>query len=120
MKKLLEWPRNKSIVAIDFDGTITIRDNRVWDGEYYENDVFHENIVVTNWIRTNRNKFYFILWTCRCGKALQDAVDYCRNIGIEFDAINDNIVAYKSSNKVLADYYLDDKAIGLGQLDKVI
>ena len=32
-----------------------------------------------------------ILWTCREGQLLDDAVEYCRKCGLEFDAINDNI-----------------------------
>lgn len=112
MKKLSEWPKDKKIVAIDFDGTITIKDNRKWiDNNLYIYDYYEERKYITNWIRRNRSKMYLILWTCRCGKALVDAINFCSNIGINFDAINENIVDFECSNKIMADYYIDDKAI---------
>lgn len=119
MKKLLEWPKDKKIVAIDFDGTITIKDNRVWDtgmSEYYTNDYFEENVAVTDWVRANRTGIYLILWTCRYGRALYDALEFCSSIDIYFDGINENIVSYISSNKILADIYIDDKAVSVEEL----
>jgi len=58
-----------------------------------------------------------ILWTCRTGKYLDDAVKFCRAHGLEFDAVNDNlpetIAAYGGSNcrKIVADEYWDDCAV---------
>ncbi len=57
-----------------------------------------------------------ILWTCRTGKYLDDAVEFCRAHGLEFDAVNDNlpetVAAYGGSNcrKIVADEYWDDCA----------
>ncbi len=56
-----------------------------------------------------------ILWTCREGDELQAAVAWCRDHGLTFDAINDNLperVAKYENNcrKVFADEYWDDKA----------
>lgn len=55
-----------------------------------------------------------ILWTCREGELLEDAVEYCRKYGLEFDAINDNIQENKdrwgnNTRKVFADFYIDDR-----------
>lgn len=55
-----------------------------------------------------------ILWTCREGQLLDDAVEYCRKYGLEFDAINDNIQENKdrwgnNTRKVFADFYIDDR-----------
>jgi hypothetical protein len=40
---------------------------------------------------------------------------WCKNQGLEFDAINENIIGTKKlsgpSPKVVADFYLDDKAL---------
>ena len=122
MKKLLEWPKNKKIVAIDFDGTITIKDNRIWDAgisEYYTNDYFEENLPITDWVRVNRSNMYLILWTCRYGKALEDAISFCADIGISFDSINENIVAFVSSNKVMADIYIDDKSVNIYEVTNI-
>jgi hypothetical protein len=55
-----------------------------------------------------------ILWTCREGKNLEDAVDWCNLHGIRFDAVNDNLPEIKelfggNSRKICCDYYIDDK-----------
>lgn len=114
MKKLLEWPKDKKIVAIDFDGTITLGDNRKWIGkESYIFDYYEERKIITDWIRKNRSKMYLILWTCRYGKALNNAIDFCNSINIKFDAVNENIVDFKCSNKIMADYYIDDKSVNV-------
>ncbi len=42
-----------------------------------------------------------ILWTCRIGEALSNAVAWCQEHRLEFDAVNDNlpeIVEYYGSN----------------------
>lgn len=116
MKKLDHWPSNKKIVAVDFDGTITIKDNRIWCNDTYTNDIFNENVLVTNWLRHNRNNFYLILWTCRTGEALINAIQFCNEIGITFDAVNENIVSFECSNKIMADIYIDDKSVNISEL----
>ena len=101
---------DKPIIAVDFDGTITKRDNRVWVDNNPENDIFVENLNVTSFLRMNRDRFYLILWTCREGKSLDNAIKYCKDIGIIFDAINENVSGvFPTSAKVYADIYLDDK-----------
>lgn len=60
-----------------------------------------------------------ILWTCREGKALQMAEDYCESQGLKLDAVNkqmqEQIDLAKakglecSSNKIYCDMYIDDK-----------
>lgn len=110
MKKLKEWPKNKKIVAIDFDGTITLKDNRQWIGKNkYINDIKEPNVDVIKSILKNRDKIYLILWTCRKGKALKDAIEFSNDHDIYFDAVNENIVRYPTSRKIMADIYLDDK-----------
>jgi len=58
-----------------------------------------------------------ILWTCREGKALSEAVEICRLHGLTFDAVNQNLPgrcrtgAWPDSRKVHADEYWDDKAV---------
>jgi hypothetical protein len=58
-----------------------------------------------------------ILWTCRGGQPLVNAVNACRAYGIDFVAINDDAPSTKLSwrgdfsRKVYADYYLDDRII---------
>lgn len=55
-----------------------------------------------------------ILNTCREGKYLDDARKWCENLGLVFDAYNENlperIAQYGGDcRKISADYYIDDK-----------
>lgn len=94
--------------AVDFDGTLC---RNAWPGigePYYE---------MLNWIKELRkNGHKIILWTCREGMPLVDALVWCADHGLFFDAVNDNLEEHKrqfqgNSRKILADYYVDDKAI---------
>ena len=96
--------------AVDFDGTLC---ENAWPdiGEpYYD---------MINWIkrlRTNGHKI--ILWTCREGMDLVDAIVWCADQGLFFDAVNDNLEDLKrqfggNSRKILADFYVDDKAVSV-------
>lgn len=58
----------------------------------------------------------FILWTCREGQDLEEALLWCEKYGIHFEAINDNvpdIVERFNVNmrKIYANEYWDDKAV---------
>ena len=104
-----EMPKtNKKIIAIDFDGTIL--NNRY---PIIENP----NIEVIKFIKDNRKKYIWILWTCRAGERLREAVDYMRNThGIKFDYVNknttENIMKWGAdTRKVYADYYIDDRSV---------
>ncbi len=57
-----------------------------------------------------------ILWTCRCGEDLVAAVEFCRENGLEFDYINENVPENvehwgNDSRKIFAHAYIDDKAV---------
>lgn len=57
-----------------------------------------------------------ILWTCRKGKALEDAVAFCREYGLEFDAVNETTKEDLEkwggdTRKIWADIYIDDRSI---------
>ena len=63
--------------------------------------------------RTSGHKV--ILWTCRVGEDLEKAVNWCKEHGLEFDAINDNLPEIKKafstdSRKIFANLYIDDRA----------
>ena len=61
---------------------------------------------------------YLIIWTCRYGEYLTDAVNALLEHGIPFDRINDhnpeNIRQYggEAGKKVYAHLYIDDKNLG--------
>jgi hypothetical protein len=40
-----------------------------------------------------------ILWTCREGKSLQEAISRCAQQGLEFDAINESCSSQKNIKK---------------------
>lgn len=96
------------VIAIDFDGCIC--ENK-WPGCGRPNESV---IAEAKWLQKHGVKL--ILWTCRSGKDLTEAVEYCRKYGLEFDAVNDNVQERKDEymnncRKVWADEYWDDKAV---------
>lgn len=97
------------ILAIDFDGTI-VTDKHPRIGEPIPGAV--ETIK-----KLKSEGYLLILWTCRTGRHLAEAVKYCAESGIRFDAINQNlrseIVRYNGSDprKIGADLYIDDRGI---------
>lgn len=74
---------------------------------------------IIGFIKRYRRKYIWILWTCRTGEALKEAVEYMKDVhGIIFDYVNENV--YGDSRKVWANYYLDDKNINsLKEIRKV-
>lgn len=56
-----------------------------------------------------------ILWTCREGALLDEAIEFCRKNGVEFYAVNQNHpneAGYiETSRKIDARYYIDDRAV---------
>ena len=96
------------IIAVDFDGTIV---------EHMYPDMGQP---VPGAIRTLR-KFkqcgvLLILWTMRSGETLEEAVQYCKDNGIEFWSVNDNPEQLESrwstSPEAYAQLYIDDAAYG--------
>ena len=58
-----------------------------------------------------------ILWTSRGEPALQESKDWCNEQGLKFDSFQVNPFTEKLSGpspKIVADYYIDDKALEFG------
>lgn len=97
------------IWAVDFEGTITVRSRFPNIGK--------PNLRVIELLKTARLQgVKVILWTCRYGNYLTEAIEWCKDFGLEFDAINENIpeaIEYlgRDTRKVIADLYIDDKAL---------
>ena len=96
------------IFAMDFDGTLC---ENAWP---YIGEPHSDMIEWAKKLRKDGHRL--ILWTCRCGMALVDAIVWCADHGLFFDAVNDNLEEHKrrfggNTRKVLADYYVDDKAV---------
>lgn len=98
------------IIAVDFDGTLCI--------ENYPNIGEANTDLINALIARRRAGDKLILWTCREEMLLENAVAWCKQQGLEFDAVNDNLEEVKikyqhNSRKITADIYIDDKARGL-------
>lgn len=94
----------KPIIAVDFDGTLSLDAQYPNIGRF--NTPLYEALMKLKGIG-----WRIVLWTCREGKELKEAVEWCANNGLEFDAINENPpeVPFKS-RKVVANMYVDDRA----------
>ena len=95
------------IIAVDFDGTLCYSN---WPelGDPNEGLISY----LKEW-KKQGNKL--ILWTCRAGEPLDNAILWCKQQGLEFDAVNDNLPEIVSlygnnSRKITCDYYIDDRA----------
>ncbi len=96
-------------IAVDFDGTIVTH-------AYPEIGRPIPFAIETLKKLQEGGKHHIILWSVREGKLLQDAVEYCKQRGLEFYAVNANYpeeeVDKQSSRKVVADVYIDDRNLG--------
>ena len=98
------------IIAVDFDGTL-FRDAFPAVGEVMPGAVDAMRAL-------HRAGHYIIIWTCRYGDRLVDAVNALAAHGIPFDRINDhnleNVAKYggESGKKVYAHVYIDDHNLG--------
>lgn len=98
------------IIAIDFDGTIC-------QNEYP--DIGDPMPLAIESIKKLKERGHdLILWTCRQGDLLDNAVRWCEEHGIPFDLVNEhepnNLRAFGgvAGNKVFADIYIDDHNLG--------
>lgn len=95
-------------IAIDFDGTLF---KTRWP------EILEPNReVIDRALEEKRNGAQLILWTCREGKLLEDALAACKREGLHFDAVNDSTEDWKriwgtSPRKVGATEYWDDRAV---------
>ncbi len=98
-------------IAVDFDGTIV---------EHKYPKIGKEIPFAIETLRTFVAEGHkLILWTSRDGELLDEALEFCRERGLEFYAINSNYppaALFKQqagrSCKVVADVYIDDRNIG--------
>ena len=98
------------VIAVDFDGTIV---------EHRYPEIGEERPFAIETLKMLiRDRHQLILWSVREGKLLDDAVEWCRQRGVEFWAVNrdypeettDNNQSF--SRKIKADLFIDDRNIG--------
>ena len=100
------------LIAVDFDGTIV---------EHRFPEIGREiPFAIATLKRLQAEHHQLVLWTSREGRLLTEAVDYCRDRGLEFYAVNSPCPADPDSGdtqpshcrKLTADLYIDDRGVG--------
>jgi len=96
-------------IAVDFDGTIV---------EHRYPKIGKEKPFAIDTLRRLQSEGHkLILWSVREGERLNEAVEFCRERGLEFYAVNSDFpnAAWSGSGvsrKVKADVYIDDRNLG--------
>lgn len=100
---------SSKVIAVDFDGTIV---------EHAYPKIGKEMLFAFATLKAlNKKGHKLILWTIRTGELLDEAVEYCRQNGVEFYAVNRNypeedIATSNVSRKLNADVFIDDRNVG--------
>lgn len=96
-------------IAVDFDGTIV---------EHKYPEIGKELLFAFDTLKAlQKQRHLLVLWTYRSGKELEEAVEYCRQNGIEFYAVNKSYPEEEfdethASRKIEADLFIDDRNVG--------
>ena len=97
-------------IAVDFDGTIV---------EHCYPEIGQEIPFATDTLKMLiKDHHRLILWSVREGKLLEDAINWCREPGVEFYAVNRDYPEEKEENnqhfsrKLKADVWIDDRNLG--------
>ena len=91
------------VIAIDFDGTITEKNIFPEIGKARE----HAFEAIRHFQELGHK---CILWTCRYGQSLLEAVNWLSKNNVKMDAYNENLYPLQS-RKIVADVYIDDKNV---------
>ena len=99
------------IIGVDFDGTLAVT-----RGTYPRIQGPIQEII--DYVKSEQEEgAYLILITMRENEELVQAVEWCKEQGLEFDAVNDNLPHMKdffknNPRKIFCNEYLDDTNIG--------
>ena len=97
-------------IAVDFDGTIVTH--------AYPAIGKPIPFAIDTLKRLAKEGHQLILWSVREGKLLQEALDYCKERGLEFYAANTNFPGEEAihdgmtARKLTADLFIDDRNLG--------
>lgn len=113
----------KLTIAVDFDGTLC---EYAFPEIGEQKDIHRE--LMKQLIKMRKEGHKLILYTCRGDndkyKVLTEAIEWCKEKGLEFDSVNENIPEFikKSgySPKPVADIYIDDKAININDWQQIL
>ena len=100
----------RTCIAVDFDGTLCESD--------WPNIGMAKQDMIDALLDLQKRGAVIILWTCREGEPLDQAVKWLARQGLKPDYINENAeyLIQKWGNdtrKVGADYYIDDRSVWL-------
>ena len=109
--------KTMAIYAVDFDNTLAVTRFPEIVGPKVK------VVAAVKMLKANGHKI--ILWTSRAGKDLEAAVEWCREQGIVFDAVNEPLPEQmdrwgNDTRKVYADFYIDDKAMTVEALESIM
>lgn len=101
------------VIAIDFDGCL-FRD--AWPDMATAKP---NQRIIRKAIKAQNKGAKLILWTCRGGRKLAEAIIVCAIEGLRFDAVNENLPEWNTafdhdSRKIGADEYWDDHCVRMG------
>ena len=98
------------VIAVDFDGTIV-------ENKYPEIGQERPFAIETlKMLQADRHRL--VLWSCREGQLLDEALQWCRERGVEFYAANRDYPEETTDNnphftrKLKADLFIDDRNVG--------
>ena len=96
-------------IAVDFDGTIVTHE--------YPNIGKPIPFAIETLKKLQQEGHHqLILWTCREGELLQEAIDYCASKGLEFYSVNSNFPEENAeivrARKLEAELFIDDRNVG--------
>ena len=92
-------------IAVDFDGCLILYKAINWSEP--------NKTLIAKLIQAKQKGHKIILWTCRENEKLQEAVEWCKKLGLEFDAVNENLdpEETEADHKIRANVYVDDLAM---------
>ena len=103
--------KKEVIIATDFDGTLVEAKRFPKFGK--PTLWFH----IAKKLQDNFPNVKLILWTCREGKYLESALNFCQQNGLMFDAINSDVpssIKWKGkTRKPFAHIYVDDRNLDI-------
>ena len=80
------------IIAVDFDGTIV---------EHKYPSIGKEiPFAIETLKKLQQERHFLILWSVREGRLLEEAVEFCRQRGLEFYAVNSNYAEDRKSTRL--------------------
>lgn len=105
------------IIAVDFDGTLCAN-------KYPE--IGKPNKELITYLKDRQaNGDKVILWTCRNNERLQQAVEWSKERGLIFDAVNENLPEVidafgGDTRKICANVYIDDRNVLIDDYDWIM